>query len=138
MRARRGARFGRRVQLTPDEVARFAAASGDANPLHHDVRAARASRFGERIASGPHTSALLMATTATHFAAGGPMLGLEFSFRFRRAVPADALVEIEWLVVDVRPSVNLGGELVDLRGRLRLDDGVTAVGASGRVLLTQA
>ena len=136
MRARKGSRFESRVQLTPDEVSRFARAAGDENPMHHDEAYARASRFGRRIASGPHTSALLMAATASHFSRSGPMVGLEFSFRFRRAVPADARVRIEWLVVDVRPSARLRGELVDLRGRLQLEDGATAVGASGRVLLS--
>lgn len=127
-RARKGLRFATTVRLTPEEVSRFARAAGDENPLHHDDPT-------RRIASGPHTSALLMAATASHFSRSGPMLGLEFAFRFRRRVPAEQRVRIEWLVVDVRPHAKLGGDLVDLRGRLQLEDGATAVGARGLVLL---
>lgn len=134
-RARPKDRFSRTVHLDPDEVARFASAAGDDNPLHHDPAAAAASRFGRRIASGPQTSSLLMGLAASHYAASGPMLGLEFTFRFRRPVYADERVDLEWMVVQVRPSRSLGGEIVSLVGRMRNADGQTAVGAKGRVLL---
>jgi 3-hydroxybutyryl-CoA dehydratase len=58
-------RFGACVQLTPDAVAAFAAGVGDANPLHYDT-AARL-RFKRPVASGTHTSALLLGLTAKHF-----------------------------------------------------------------------
>jgi hypothetical protein len=45
-------------------------------------------------------------------------------------------VVVEWLVVDVRADRRLGGDVVDLRGRVRRGDGATAVGAKGRVLVT--
>lgn len=135
MRASKGMRFQATVVLTADEVARFARSVGDDNPLHHDKAVALASPYRQCIASGPHTSALMMATTASHFSRGGAMVGLEFGFRFRRAVPADQTVRIEWLVVGVRAHARLGGEIVDLRGRLQTEDGTTAVGAWGRVLL---
>ena len=63
------------------------------------------------------------------------MVGLDFGFRFRRAVPANQIVRIEWLVVDVRSSTRPGDDIVDLRGRLQNADGTTAVGARGKVLL---
>lgn len=135
MRASKGMRFDSTVELTTDNVARFAASVGDDNPLHHDDAAAKASRYGQLIASGPQTSALMMAATASHFSKTGDMVGLDFGFRFRRAVPADQVVRIEWLVVDVRRSSRLGGDIVDLRGRLQNADGSTAVGARGKVLL---
>jgi 3-hydroxybutyryl-CoA dehydratase len=134
-RARPGDRFSKEVRLTPEAVSKFAREAGDANPVHHDDEHARGTRFGELIASGPQTSALLMGLTASHFSAGGAMLGLDFSFRFKRAVPASGTVRLEWLVVRVRASERLGGEVVDLRGRLQNEDGATAVGASARVLL---
>ncbi len=123
------------VRLTRDDVRRFALAAGDRNPVHHDEGFAAATRFGRIIASGTHTAALLMGVTASHFSREGAMLGLEFWTRFRRPVFADDTVRIEWLVVDVQASEALGGAVVDLRGRLRRSDGVTAVGARGRVLL---
>ena len=134
-RARKGERFTSEVTLTPESVSSFAAAAGDANPVHHDDTAAAASRFGRRIASGPQTSSLMMGATASHYASSGPMLGLEFSFRFKRAVFADETVEIEWLVIQVREAHALGGTLVNLRGRMRNANGDTVVGAKGRVLL---
>ena len=66
------------------------------------------------------------------------MVGLEFWFRFRRPVFADETVRVEWLVVKVTPNQRLGGDIVDLRGRILRQDGQTAVGAKGRVLVTDA
>ncbi|MCR9246099.1 MAG: MaoC family dehydratase [bacterium] len=128
-------RFSSAVDLEPESVARFAHSVGDTNPLHHDDEAARGSSFGQRIASGPQTSALMMAATARHFSRSGAMVGLEFAFRFRRAVPATQRVRIDWLVVDVIVSESPRGQIVDLRGRMQNADGQTAVGAKGKVLL---
>ena len=134
-RAAKGDRFGSRVELSEADVGRFARSSGDENPLHHDRDYASSTRFGGLLASGPHTSALLMGCTASHFSRTGPMLGLDFAFRFKKPVLANQTVTIEWLVVDVRASARLGGALVELRGRMRDAGGTTVVGASGRVLL---
>lgn len=79
MRASKGMRFQATVVLTADEVARLPRSVGDDNPLHHDEAVARASPYRQRIASGPHTSALMMATTASHFSCSGAMVGLETS-----------------------------------------------------------
>jgi len=64
------------------------------------------------------------------------MVGLEFWVRFRRPVFADETVRLEWLVVKVTPNDKLGGEVVELRGRIKGQDGKTALGAKGRVLVT--
>jgi len=65
------------------------------------------------------------------------MVGLEFWVRFRRPVFADETVRLEWLVVKVTPNAKLQGEVVELRGRILGEDGVTALGAKGRVLVTE-
>jgi 3-hydroxybutyryl-CoA dehydratase len=130
-------RFSAEVTLTPEEVAAFARAAGDPNPVHHDPDFAAATRFRRLMASGSQTSALLMGLTASHFSARGAMVGLEFWFRFRRPVFADETVRVEWLVVKVTPHARLGGDIVDLRGRIRGQDGQTAVGAKGRVLVAE-
>jgi acyl dehydratase len=65
------------------------------------------------------------------------MLGLEFWIRFRRPIYADETITLEWLVVSVKHNERLKGDVVDLRGRIRKENGETAVGAKGRVLLTQ-
>jgi 3-hydroxybutyryl-CoA dehydratase len=130
-------RFSSRVTLTPALVAEYARAVGDTNPVHHDPAFAAASRYGRLIASGTHTTALLLGLTASHFSRAGSMVGLEFWVRFRRPVFADETVVLEWLVVKVTPNARLRGDIVELRGRIRGEDGQTALGARGRVLVTE-
>jgi acyl dehydratase len=138
MRARAGERFSSEVTLTPAIVAGFARDVGDDNPVHHDAAFAAGTRFGRLIASGTHTTALLLALTAAHFSKRGAMLGLEFWQRFRKPVFADETILLEWLVVKVTPNAALDGDVVELRGRIKGADGRTAVGARGRVLVTDA
>ena len=129
-------RFSSDVSLTPSMVVAFASAAGDDNPIHHDPVFAANTRFGRPTASGPHTTALLLALTASHFSKKGAMLGLEFWVRFRRPIYADERILLEWLVVKVTPNEKLRGDIVELRGRIKGQDGRTAVGAKGRVLVT--
>lgn len=130
-------RFSSQVTLTPTSVAEFARSVGDLNPIHQDSGYAAGTRFKRPIASGTQTTALLMGLTATHFSQGAAMIGLEFWFRFRRAVYADETIRLEWLVVSVKPHARLGGNVVDLRGRVLNQAGETAVEAKGRVLVTE-
>ena len=44
---------------------------------------------------------------------------------------------LEWLVIKVTANARLGGDIVELRGRIKGQDGQTAVGAKGRVLVTE-
>ena len=136
MRAYLRERFSSEVKLTPATVVAFANAAGDNNPIHHDPEFAASTRFGSPTASGPHTTALLLALTASHFSKKGAMLGLEFWVRFRRPIYADETILLEWLVVKVTPNHKLRGEIVELRGRIKGEDGKTSVGAKGRVLVT--
>jgi len=131
-------RFSTRVSLDPSTVSAFAHSVGDNNPVHHDAELAAQSRFGRLIASGPQTTAHLLALTASHFSKRGAMLGLEFWVRFRKPVYADETITLEWLVVSVKPNARLDGEIVDLRGRIRKQNGETAVGAKGRILVTHS
>ena len=136
MRAHPRERFSSEVTLSPQSVIEFANAAGDDNPIHHDAAFAAGSRFGRPTASGPHTTALLLALTASHFTKRGAMLGLEFWVRFRRPIYADETIRLEWMVVKVTPNDKLSGDIVELRGRITGQDGKTAVGAKGRVLVT--
>ena len=129
-------RFSSELTLTPEIVVAFANAAGDNNPIHHDPELAATTRFRRRTASGPHTTALLLALTASHFSKKGAMLGLEFWVRFRRPIYADETICLEWLVVKVTPNEKLRGDIVELRGRIKGQDGKTSVGAKGRVLVT--
>ena len=136
MRAFPRERFAREVALTPATVAAYADAAGDTNPVHHDSEFAAATRYGRPIASGTHTTALLLGLTASHYSKHGSMVGLEFWVRFRRPIYADETIRLEWLVVKVTPNEKLKGEIVELRGRIKSQNGETAVGAKGRILVT--
>ena len=129
-------RFSSQVTLTPSMVGAYAEAAGDDNPVHHDAAFAASTRYGRLIASGTHTTALLLGLTASHFSKRGAMVGLEFWVRFRRPVYADETIRLEWLVVKVTPNAKLGGDIVELRGRIKSESGLTALGAKGRVLVT--
>ena len=136
MRAYPRERFSSKVALSPAMVAEFANAAGDNNPIHHDPEYAATTRFGRPTASGPHTTALLLALSASHFSKKGAMLGLEFWVRFRRPIYADETIILEWMVIKVTPNEKLKGDIVDLRGRIKGQDGTTSLGAKGRVLVT--
>ena len=87
--------FTDRVRLSAEQIPVFAASVHDFNPLHHDLAAARAAGYPGLIASGTQIGSLLMALTATYFAApladGTPRngLGMGFDIRFRAVVLAD-------------------------------------------------
>ena len=129
-------RFSTEVTLTPALVSAYAAGAGDTNPVHHDSDFAAATRYGRPIASGTHTTALLLGLTASHYSKCAAMVGLEFWVRFRRPIYADETIRLEWLVVKVTPNLKLGGDIVELRGRIQNQHGQTALGAKGRILVT--
>ncbi len=137
MKAHPRERFSSEVALSPAMVAAYAHAAGDDNPVHHDSDFATSTRYGRLIASGTHTTALLLGLTASHFSKKGAMVGLEFWVRFRRPIYADETIRLDWLVVKVTPNEKLGGDIVELRGRIKGQDGRTALGAKGRVLVTR-
>ena len=138
MRAFPHERFSAEVRLTPESVADYANSVGDTNPVHHDPGFAARTRFGRPIASGTHTTALLLALTASHYSKRSAMLGLEFWVGFRKAIFADETIRLEWLTVKVTPNARLKGDVVELRGRIRNEKGETALRAKGRVLVMDA
>ena len=129
-------RFSAVYSLTPDIVAKQALAVGDDNPIHHDADFAAGTRFGRPIASGTHTTALLLGLTASYFSKGMSMVGLDYWVGFKRPIYADETIKMEWLVIRVTPKKKLGGSIVELRGRIVGQDGKTSLGAKGRLLIT--
>lgn len=99
-----GEAFGDTVLLSRDEVVDFATRVRDRNPMHHDEAAARASRFGGLIASGPQVASIMMGLFATHFTrrddgVARAALGMDFQIRFKAPVRPDEEVAIRWEVV---------------------------------------
>lgn len=129
--------FSRRYAFTPESIADFAARSGDLNPLHHDARKAAGTRFGGLIASGTQASALLMGLAAAHLSKGQDTAGLEFSFRFRRAIPAGTQANLIWQVAAIEPNAKLGGDIVTLKGEITGQDGQRFVTSEGRAVIWQ-
>lgn len=77
----------------------------DPQPFHLDEEAARASIFGELVASGWHTAAITMRLIVT----GGPRLaggaiGLGGEIRWPRPVRPGDVLHLEGEVIDVTPS----------------------------------
>lgn len=125
------------VSFTFAEIANFATLSGDLNPLHNDESYAQQTRFEGVIVSGPQMTSLMMGLTATHFSQHGAMLGLEFTFHFRKAVKVGESIHMEWAVMSVTPQARLSGEIVTLEGRAINQQGQEVLTGTGKVLVTK-
>ncbi len=130
----------RSVRFSRDDIAAFARLSGDSNPLHHDQQAAQRARHGEIIASGEHTTAVLIGLAASHFSqpdAQGPreVLCLNFNFAFKAPVFAEQAITLGWKVASVEPHERLGGLLVHLDGKAAVPHAPPAVVGRGTLLI---
>ena len=132
-----GARVERVLRLDAAAIKAGARAVGDMNPLHHDDAAAAASRFGELIASGAHTSALLAGMLSLGFGDEGEdgrgQVGVDYHIEFRRPVRVDREMRMTWVVMahEQRRSgtmARMEGSIVDV------EDGRPAVTATLNVL----
>lgn len=130
-----GYSFSRFHTFDEEQVKAFALAAGDTNPFHHDADVARGTRWGALIASGTHTTSLLMGLTASNLAQKGCVLGMNYSFDLLHPVPATERVLLEWVVISTSAHLK-GGYVLELEGTVKAADERTAVLAHGRVLLT--
>ena len=121
--------------FTKESISEFARMCGDMNPLHHDEEYAKETRFGRIVACGPHTASLMMGLTASHYSRETAMLGLEFSFDFKKPVFEGETVKIEWEVKSSEHKESLGGDLVSLDGKALKENGDEAVSGKGKVLV---
>ena len=110
--------------IGPDDIDRFTDISGDRNPLHYDVAAARASRFGEIVVQGGITSAILNAVVAERLPGPGTVF-LNVNWDFKAPVrPGDVItgrVEVieartDKPVTTLRTTVTRGDGTVALDG----------------------
>ncbi|HUK65998.1 MAG TPA: MaoC family dehydratase [Anaeromyxobacteraceae bacterium] len=127
----------REVLLTREAVVRLATELGDPNPLHHDLELARASRFGDLIASGGHLIGLLTSFCAAFTTPRGPGLGLAFSYELRRAARAGTRLRLRWKVRAVEHSEKPRGEIVLLEGEIRDGEDTLLVRGEGKVLMRE-
>lgn len=115
---REGEGFTRTLIFTPDLVREFSTLGGDTNPLHHDEAYAKASRFGGLIASGGHCTAAMMGPLADFLTSRKDAVGLEFSFKFHRAVPATGDYKLHWEITNITYKPSLKGHLIKFTGSL--------------------
>ncbi|MGX4644412.1 MaoC family dehydratase [Massilia sp. SYSU DXS3249] len=129
-----GYRFSHIHCFDPAQVSAFAYAAGDSNPLHHDPQAAANTRFGKPIASGTHTTALLMGLVASHLSKTSQVVGVSFTLELLKPVFADEQVTLAWEVEKVEPH-SRNGSFLDMSGSVTGADGVMRVRGRGRVLV---
>ena len=111
-----GFSFEKTIKLSKKDISTFAKLSGDMNPLHHDEKVAKLSRFGSIITSGPQSSSLFMGTIATHIAPGYTMLGMKIDGEFKAPVKPNIDLQIKWVVTTVIPKGKLNGYIVTCEG----------------------
>jgi pimeloyl-ACP methyl ester carboxylesterase/acyl dehydratase len=104
------------------DIARFTEISGDRNPLHYDLEAAKATRFGEIVVQGGVTSAILNAVAAEQLPGPGTVF-LNVNWDFKAPVrPGDTITgRVE--ITDVR----MDKPITKLRTSVTRDDGVVAL-----------
>ncbi|HYF60064.1 MAG TPA: MaoC family dehydratase [Burkholderiaceae bacterium] len=137
-----GERFGRTERWSAGQIAAFAAAAGDANPLHHDAAHAAGTRFKVPIASGTQTMSAMMGAFATWFTRRDDgveraAVGVRFEFGLKRPVRAGDALRIEWEVVSRAYEPRHGGWRVTARGTASTPEGV-ALEAEGTGLVVRA
>src|SRR5512132_83135 len=105
------------------DIALFTEISGDRNPLHYDLAAARSSRFGEIVVQGGITSAILNAVVAEKLPGPGTVF-LNVSWNFVAPVrPGDTItgrVEVTEVRED-KPITKLKTTVVRGDGTVVLD-----------------
>ena len=113
----------------------FAERAGDMNPLHSDPAVAAAGRFHGLIASGAHMTAVLMGSGASMIADAYESVGLEFTFRFERAIKAGTSTLLTWTITSAEPHAKLGGTLLQFEGEISDGTGKRFVAASGKAVV---
>lgn len=128
------------VHFSLADIAAFATACHDRNPLHRDGDAAAHSRFGEVIASCSHAPSMLMGLSASYFSRSDDgiqreMVGLNYNFSFKAPVFADEDIQLSWRVATVEWHARLGGHLAQIEGTASTARSGTALIARGTILV---
>ena len=130
-----GQRVEAALTLDVDSIIAGAELLRDLNPLHNDLRAAEASRFGSLIACGPHAAGIHACMLPTFFTGlGFGVVGIEFTVRYLRPVLPDVDYTMWWEVasVDARGS----NWRTDWIGAIATDES-ESISATGSVLVLE-
>jgi acyl dehydratase len=117
-----GQRATRSRAIAETDIVLFTEISGDRNPLHYDVEAARGTKMGGIVVQGGVTSAILNAVVAEDLPGPGTVF-LHVDWSFRAPVrPGDTITgEVE--VLEVRTDK----PITKLRTTVTRNDGVVAL-----------
>ena len=108
--------------IGPKDIELFTEISGDRNPLHYDIEAARATPFGEIIVQGGVTSAILNAVVAEDLPGPGTVF-LQVNWSFKAPVrPGDTITGFAE-VIEVRSDK----PVTKLRTRVTRGDGIVVL-----------
>jgi len=135
-----GERITRTIRYSREDIAHFARLTFDYNPLHYDAQAAGRAQFGEIIAPGQQTSAIMMGLVATYFSRDDDglkrqMLCLNFNFAYKLPVFAEQDLVLGWTVASVEWNSKLGGQLAHLDGVAEVVPERPSVIARGTILV---
>src|SRR5688500_2472326 len=116
---RLGETFGKTVRFSAQDIAAFAAACHDSNPLHSDESEAGQSRFG--LAVGAPTASMLLAAGASRLSPRSArskrqMVCLNFSGIHRPPVADAEDITLHWVVSSVEWNRKLDGYVVMVDG----------------------
>lgn len=125
----------KRYLFDADAIRAFATSAGDMNPLHHDAAFAHGTRFGGLIASGAHMTAVLMGFGATFVSQHGEAVGLEFTYRFQKAILAGTDTILTYTITSVEPHERLGGNVLAFEGTITDDAGMRYVTSTGKAVI---
>ena len=92
--------------LTQNDVILFAACSGDVNPVHLDKDYAATTAFGEPIAHGMWTGALISAAIATQLPGPGSVYRSQ-SLSFKHPVKVGDRVTVTLIVSEIKERIKL-------------------------------
>ena len=127
-----GDRASVRQHLTDEAVRGFAAATGDANPLHLDDDFAAATRFGRRIGHGMWAGALISSVLGTRLPGAGTIY-LSQSLRFTAPVFIGDVVEASVEVLEIDADRGLA----TLATVCQKQDGTVVVTGEAKVLMPE-
>ncbi len=92
--------------VTQKDIILFAACSGDVNPVHVDKDYAATTPFGEPIAHGMLTGALISAAIATQLPGPGSVYRSQ-SLQFKHPVKVGDSVVVTLTVTEIKERINL-------------------------------
>lgn len=118
-----------RKRIEERDIILFAEVSGDVNPLHLDAEFAAGTAFGERIAHGMLTGALISAALALELPGPGTVY-LGQDLRFRRPVLIGDEITVSLKVIDKRDDKGF----VTLETTARNQDGKAVVTGTAEVM----